>query len=47
MPETSLEIALADGIVDQIQDCVLKVIKMWFTKSPEKVRKVIVFTLWL
>ncbi|XP_046864114.1 hematopoietic prostaglandin D synthase-like isoform X2 [Xenia sp. Carnegie-2017] len=36
MPETSLEIALADGIVDQIQDCVLKVIKMWFTKSPEK-----------
>jgi hypothetical protein len=36
LPETSLEIAIADGIVDQIQDCVLIVIRMWFTKNPNE-----------
>ena len=45
LPDTNLEIAIADGIVDQIQDCILKVIKMWFTKDPdEKVNEVILST---
>ncbi|XP_028401271.1 hematopoietic prostaglandin D synthase-like [Dendronephthya gigantea] len=39
LPETSLEIAIADSIVDQIQDCVLKVIKMWFTKDASEKSK--------
>ena len=40
LPETSLEIAVADGIVDQIQDCVLKVIRMWFTKDQIEKKKI-------
>ena len=36
LPETSIQIAIADSIVDQIQDCILRVIKMWFTKDPDE-----------
>ncbi|XP_046853680.1 glutathione S-transferase P 1-like [Xenia sp. Carnegie-2017] len=39
VPESSLEIAIADSIVDQIQDCVLEAVKPCYIKDPKEVEK--------
>ena len=36
VPSTSLQVAIADSIVDQIQDCISKLIPIWIEKDPTK-----------
>ena len=36
MPETSFQVAIADSIVDQIQDCFNVIVKIFFEKDAEK-----------
>ena len=43
----NLQQAIADGIVDQIQDVASKIIQMWFEKDAASKVNEIFFYLWL
>ena len=44
LPDTSLKVAIADGIVDQIQDCLQKWLEVDFKQDEEDEDKKVIVT---